>query len=424
MPKDKNLDNLLTFLNDSPTSWHAVDNVTKQLLSEGFSKIKENENWKLSPGKSYFVVRNGSLCAFQIPKKSPSKFRIVAVHTDSPGLKLKPNAEFTKDDMTFLGLEVYGGPLLSSWLNRDLGIAGRVVFTDKKGNLQKSLIKLEKCPVVIPQLAIHLDRQVNDKGLILDKQLHLAALASLSHEDNFLENLLKKELHFEKLLAHDLFLYPLEKASYIGYKNEMIASYRIDSLVSVHAATEALSHSKQASQDVINVVMLCDHEEIGSQTAHGADSPFFMHTLERITLALGMSREQYFQINSDSLCLSVDLAHAYLPNYSEKYEPQHQVFMGKGIAIKFNAQQKYASEASGAAEVANLCLRNNIPYQQFITRGDIPCGSTIGPIHASNSGITTVDIGCPQLSMHSSREITSTKDYLYMSSLLSSFFAS
>jgi len=412
---------LLHFLDHSPTAWHAVSNAKAHLKKLGFHELLEGNAWKLKLGGQYFVSRNGSsLCAFILPKKMPSHAIVLASHTDSPGYKLKPNAEFSKENMTLLGVEVYGGPLITSWLNRDLGIAGRVTYLDAHHQVQEALVRLDEHPVVLPQLAIHLDREVNDKGLLLNKQEQLAVLADVSEakKASFLAPLLKKAIGKSEILSSDLFLFPLEPASLIGGQKHLLASYRIDSLVSVHAILTALEQHKP-SNDRLKVALFLDHEEVGSNSAQGAASPFFNQIFERIAIQCGLNREELFQLQSKSLCLSVDLGHALHPNYKDRHDPQHTLLMGQGVVLKYNAQQKYASDARTAGQVIALCKKHKIPYQSFVNRGDIACGSTIGPVYAHVTGMATVDIGIPQLSMHSARELVDIKDYSSMVKLLS-----
>lgn len=417
---------LLHFLNSSPTAWHAVAHCASTLAKQGFHELKEADTWHIKPGGHYFVIRNGSsICAFIMPKNTPTHAHVIASHTDSPSFKLKPNAEFQKENMTMLGLEIYGSPLLASWLNRDLGIAGRVVYFDKKNHIHESLVTLKDHPVVIPQLAIHLDRNVNESGPVLNKQEHLAALAGLTKntksKEGFLQRALKKSLSIKELLSFDLFLYPLEQAKCIGEHHELISSYRIDSLASSHAGLHAITHSKKPSKSQINMLVLWDNEEIGSNSAQGAGSPFLSHIIERISSTQKLPREDFFRILSKSLCASVDLGHALHPNYSEKHEPRHQALLNHGILIKTNAQQRYASDAKSIATIMALCKKNEIPYQMYVSRGDIPCGTTVGPINANLTGMPTIDIGCAQLSMHSCREIMAADDHQSMIDLLNAF---
>lgn len=427
MKNTNNAQDLLSFLDRSPTAWHAVDLMTTQFKKEGFEKISESDPWNLKPGGRYVVTRNGSsLCAFVLPKKTPVRAHLVATHTDSPGFKLKPNAEFYKENMLMLGVEIYGGPLIASWLNRDLGIAGRIVYIDAKGQIKESLVRIDDSPVVLPQLAIHLDRQVNENGVILNKQDHLAVLAAVNDDKKgtYLEKKLKAQIHFKDLLGTDLFLFPLEKAAFVGDQQQMVASYRIDNLASVYAAFTAICESKNPDQDVLKVFIAQDNEEIGSNTSQGAGSPFVPHLLERILLSLGLGREEYFRLVKNSLCVSADLTHALHPNYKDKHEPHHQLLMEHGIVIKQNAQYRYASDARSVASIVHLCKKLKMPYQSFACRGDIPCGTTVGPIHAHVMGISTVDIGIAQLSMHSCRELAAVKDYIDLQKLLKAFFRS
>lgn len=414
---------LIKFLDASPTAWHAVATARQRLQQAGFIKLSEQNAWEIQPGQRYFVTRNGSsLCAFITPKSFPKRLRLLASHTDSPSLKLKPQPEIRKHRAILLGVEVYGSPLLTSWLNRDLGIAGRVLYNDSHGHIKESLVRLDRYPVIIPQLAIHLDREVNDKGLIINKQEHLNALVGLesSFKDNspLLESLLSEVIHFEQMIAHDLFLYPLEKGELIGYRDSLLSAYRIDSLASVHAALTALIEHADPLEDEMKMIIFWDNEEVGSHTAQGANSPFFSQILERILNGLEGTREDYFCLINRSTCISIDLAHALHPNYAEKHDPNHQPILGQGIVLKSNAQQRYATSARSSLPVKMAAALKQIPLQAFASRNDIPCGTTIGPIQASLSGMPTIDIGCSQLSMHSCRELMACQDHIDMCHLL------
>lgn len=418
---------LLRFFDESPTAWHAVDNCATELKKHGFQELKEDEPWSIKPSGRYFVTRNGSsICAFVTPKSTPKAIHLAASHADSPSLKLKPNAEFVVENMRMIGLEIYGGPIIASWLNRDLGIAGRILYNDTKNKTHEKLVALGDHPVVLPQLAIHLDRTVNENGPALHKQDHLAALVCLDDtkkKASYLERVLKKQFPLKELLAYDLFLYPLEQARLIGENQELVSSYRIDNLASVHASLGGLIESNQASKDLLKMIVVWDNEEIGSNTAQGASSPFIGQTIERITLALGLSRDDFFQLVARSLCVSVDLGHALHPNYKDKHEPRHLALLNKGVIIKTNAQNRYASDARSTAEIMALCRDHKIPFQKYVSRGDIPCGTTVGPIHAHVTGMPTIDIGISELSMHSCREIMGAKDHLALCELLKAFFS-
>jgi aspartyl aminopeptidase len=422
------MNDLLNFLEKAPTAWHAVAFIEDVLQKDGFIKLEERQSWSLTPGGRYFVIRdNSAITAFILPLNPPKSAYLLASHLDSPALKLKPMPEIRKQNMILFGVEVYGAPLFSSWLNRDLGIAGRVAFEDLNGKWQEKLVDMREHPLVIPQLAIHLDREVNEKGLILNKQEHLNALAALDEDlpsGSYFEKLLETQIEFKEILAHDLFLYPLDPPRRVGYQNQMISSYRIDSLASVHAALQAILKKRESNEDRINMVVFWNAEEIGSNTPQGAASPFISEVLERITLFYQYNREALFQLISRSFCVSIDLAHAMNPNYMEKHDSNHPVLLGKGVVLKNNAQHRYATDMRSARAAHTASKNAEVHLQNFVSRNDIPCGSTIGPIHAGSTGMLTVDIGCGQLSMHSARELMSCKDQESMVSLLNAFLDS
>lgn len=413
------LEDLKSFLDNSPTAWHAVNQMGNRLAQHDYTPLQEGEKWHLEKGKKYFVSRNGAFCVFHLPTKKVEKCLILAAHTDSPALKLKPKPEIVKDNLTLFSTEVYGGPLLTSWLNRDLAIAGKVVVSSKEGKVEEKLVLIDDAILCIPQLAIHLDREVNEKGLLLNKQEHLKAIVGLDlPKDKALETLLRRSLAFHTLLSFDLFLVPAEHARFIGSKGELIASYRIDNLISTHAALTAFGNSSESPETTLQIGVFWDHEEIGSKTYEGAHSTFLQDVTTRIFASYNTNEEERLIVKSRSLCLSLDMAHAFNPNYETKYESSHRPLLGKGITIKYNADNKYASSASTAAFVIKACGELNLPYQSFVTRSDMGCGSTVGPITAHLMGIKTVDIGCPQLSMHSIREVVSCQDYMDMCLLL------
>lgn len=416
------LTDLKAFLDASPTSWHAVKEIGNRLAMREFHPLNEEEKWHLELGKKYFVARGGALCAFSIPEMLPKEALILASHTDSPALKLKPMPAFQKANMTQFGVEVYGAPLLSSWLNRDLALAGRVVITNGSGIPEERLVYLDDALLFIPQLAIHLDREVNEKGLHLNKQEHLCPIVGLSDEFissmDVLEKLLRRHLSFHSLLSFELFLVPHEASRFLGFENEMLASYRIDNLAGVHASLSAIGMQEKPAQKALHMAFFWDNEEIGSRSKEGAASPFLSDMLQRIGYSLNIDAEELLLIKNRSLCVSIDMAHALNPNYPKKHEPHHIPLLGKGIVLKYNADQKYASNALSAAVIVHACRELNLPFQQYVCRSDIPCGSTVGPIVAQGTGINTVDIGCPQLSMHSIREVMAGQDYVDMVRLL------
>jgi len=403
------IDDLIVFIEKSPTAWHTTRSVAEKLTD--FTRLDEKSVWKLQKGRGYFVERNGSICAFVLPKSKPSHLTILGAHTDSPALKLKPNPTIQAHGFCQLGVEMYGGPLLSSWLNRDLGIAGRIVCKNSRGKIEEKLVFLTEAPLVIPQLPIHLDREVNEKGVILDKQEHLCPILSLDASQS-LEKLLKKDTP----LSFDLFLVPLEPPRRLGVKGEMLAAYRLDNLASSHAALSALISAKQSS--ALQMVFLWDAEEIGSDTAEGAASPFASDIFQRIQHFYNYSIDEWLALKASSLAISIDVAHAYNPNYPKKFDLHHLPLPGGGVVLKYHANKKYATDAKTAAPITLACHHLKLPYQSCASRSDLPSGSTIGPIFATKMGIPTVDIGSPLLSMHSIREVISCKDHEMLHTLL------
>lgn len=401
------LSSLLNFLNRSPTSFHAAANLVEAFLEKGFTKLNEGEAWTLERGKGYLIQREGSLIALRVPEGEMKGILALGAHTDSPGLKLKPKPEVVRENMLLLSSEVYGAPLLSSWLNRDLSLAGKVVFVDRNDKVHEALVWIERPLAIIPQLAIHLDRNVNEQGLILNKQEHLLALVGLK-ETSF-ESILQEKLPLKSLVSHDLFLIPFEEARAVG---EFIASARLDNLASCHAILEAFP----TPSEEIQAALFFDHEEIGSESERGASSPFFEQAMERVFYGLGKTREDYLRTLSEGLAVSVDLAHAAHPNYLDRHEAGHRLYFGQGVVVKWNAQLKYATSSRSFKRLAET----GQSLQHFVTKSDIPCGSTIGPLIASRTGMQTCDIGIPQLSMHSIRELIHKEDYLSLVKLLKS----
>lgn len=419
------LEDFQSFLGSSPTSWHAVQEMGNRLASLDFIPLDPKEKWHLELGKSYFVSHGGTLAAFSLPKQTPKRAAIVATHTDSPALKIKPLPEIQKDHMTLLGVEVYGAPILATWAGKELAIAGRVVVLNNEQQLEERTVFIDDAPLYIPYLAIHLDREVNEKGALFNKQEHLLAIATIEEDalkQNYLEMLLRRHFSFHTLLSFDLLLVPLEGARFIGNSGEMIASYRLDNLASTHAALVALAKANRSLKSTIQIGIFCDHEEIGSESEVGAESCFFPEILERIAHCLNINYEEQILLKKRSLCISADMAQGYNPIYPQKYDPNHKVFLGKGIAIKYNAGLRYVSSAPSSSKIIHLCQKHNLRYQLYVNRSDIVSGSTVGPIMAKKLGVDTVDMGCPQLSMHASRELMACQDYLDMCQLLTHFF--
>lgn len=358
------MQNFYQFVDESYTAYHAAKNIGKILEKKGFKEGLNN-------GSKFYITFDGAVAAFIKPKKI-KRLKMFHAHTDSPALKLKPNAEFHLENMSMLAVEVYGAPLLSSWTNRDLKIAGR----DGDGKL----IALKEL-ATLPQLAIHLDRDVNEKGLVLNLQSHLNLLTGIKS--------LPKG-------PYDLFAVSNEKVEVLG--QDLVQGPRLDNLASCYQILEAL----ETSSDSLITAFFFNHEEIGSSSHQGAESARFAHILERVV----GDRKEYLELLENAVAISIDVAHAVHPNYPEKHDPRHPVFLGKGIAVKWSAKQKYATDATGAKYFKN--------YQNYVSRNDIPSGSTVGPIQSTLLGVKTIDIGIPILSMHSIREIISLKDHLAM----------
>ncbi|HSX26094.1 MAG TPA: M18 family aminopeptidase [Chlamydiales bacterium] len=403
------LEDFVRFIHRSPTAYHTAREIANRLAEADFTPLTEQERWKLELGKGYFVMRQDVLvAAFRIPKKVPHFATVLASHTDSPALKIKPHPELSSHGIGQFGTEVYGGPLLHSWFDRDLAVAGRITV-QINGKCHSKVVYLDDYPLIIPQLAIHLDRSINEKGILVHKQDHLKAIFSINSKEKHFETWLKKHHPFDHLLGFDLFLVPTEKPTFLGFENELIASYRLDNLTSVYASLYAMVKSKTHS-DGIQMAIFWDNEEVGSTSYVGADSLFANQVLERICSQFKMDREDYYRLKSRSLCLSGDLAHGFHPNYADKYDPQNSPYLGKGVILKFNANQKYATTGPAAAPLVHLAAKEKIPLQQFASRSDIPSGSTVGPIMSANLGIPTVDLGIAGWAMHSTREVIAAKD--------------
>ena len=410
---------LISLIQNSPTPWHACRAAAVAFDLCGFQMLSETVPWKLRTGKKYVVTRNGSsLIAFAMPKKTPTSAHIAAAHLDSPALKLKPNGVEEKEGLALFHLEVYGAPILASWVGRDLFFAGRLFYREKNGHVANTLIALPELVVQIPHLAIHLDRQVNDTGLILQKEEHLIALGPSLGEKGF-QKLLEKKLPKEaELLYSELYAVPNESPDRIGMSSRWASSYRLDNMSCSGAILEAFIE-QEASDDILKMAVFWNHEEIGSQTQEGAGSSFFSDILQRITAS---TKQDYYCLKAASRTLSCDVAHAFNPNHQAKYDTLHRLHMGKGIAIKVNADQRYVTDPALVSQLLLICQKAKIPYQFFSSRNDIRSGSTVGPIHAALLGIPTVDIGIPLLGMHAAREVIDLGDYSQLIHLLKHFF--
>lgn len=427
---------LAAFIDASPSPYHAVATAADVLVAAGFHQLDETAAWRSVAGR-YFVVRGGSLVAWVVgPNASPqSGFRLIGAHTDSPNLRLKPRPDTGNVGYRQLGVEVYGGVLLNSWLDRDLGLSGRVALRNGTRSPEVRLVRIDRPLLRIPQLAIHLDRGVNENGLKLNPQTHLAPVWGLGPVDEGrFAQFIAKELGVaaDALLSWDLMTHDLTPSTLLGEHLELLSAPRIDNLLSCWAAIESLTacasavgdHGSTAAELPLHhvpVVCLFDHEEIGSESASGAASSLLPTILERISMTLDGAREDFHRGLAESLCISADGAHATHPNYPERHEPGHRVRLNAGPVIKINANVRYATDAVGAAHFKLACERAGVPWQEFVVRSDLPCGSTIGPITAARLGIPTVDVGVAQLAMHSARELCGSADPALFVSALTEF---
>ena len=406
---------LCAFVDASPTPFHAVAEVVRRLSLAGFSELSERDPFRLSPGDRRYVIRGGStIIAFVVGTEAPTDagFRIIGAHTDSPNLRIKPNADVSRHGYRQVGVEVYGGALYSTWMDRDLSIAGRVLV--RKGDAFESrTVDLAKPVCRVPNIAIHLNRSVNTDGLVLNAQKHLVPILGLGKEMDLRAALASAVGEpASSILGYDLMLYDVAPSTLGGVDEELVFAARLDNLGSCHAATSALLASPTTA--VTRVAVLYDHEECGSRSAVGAAGTALRDVLRRIvdaTLRDRMSMEQAFpRAIAASLLFSADMAHAVHPNYADQHEPQHLPQLNRGMVIKSNSNQSYATNGETAARFTMLCESAGYEPQRFVVRSDLPCGSTIGPITAAELGIQTVDIGAPMLSMHSCREMCGTLD--------------
>ena len=425
---------LLAFIDASPTPYHAVAEAARRLQASGFRECSERDLWSVEPGDRRWVVRHGgSLVAFQVGSESPVEggFRIVGAHTDSPNLRLKPCADTSSQGYRQLAVEPYGGLLLHTWLDRDLSLAGRVTLRDG-GSVRPVLVDFARPIARVPSLAIHLNRDLKEKGLQLNAQTHALPLVGLE-DSPVMAMLVATELRARKIadvgpdaiLAFDLMLYDVQPSAFVGADGAFITAPRLDNLASCHAAVSALLGSAGADLGrATRAVVLYDHEEVGSESAQGAGGNLLVETLERIVAAFkGGAAQGLARARARSRVVSADMAHAVHPNFADKHEPGHKPVLGRGPVIKSNVNQSYATDAVTAAEFNSLCAGADVVPQYFTSRNDQPCGSTIGPITAARTGIPTVDVGNPMLSMHSCREMAGTADVAPMIRVLQAFFA-
>ncbi len=403
-----------TFIDRSPTPFHAAREAASRLEFNGFTALDEADAWSLAPGDKRYVIRGGStLLAFVVGDEHPAKggFRMIGAHTDSPNLRVKPNADVSRSGYQQVGVEVYGGVLHTTWMDRDLSIAGRVIVRGESGPEAK-LVDLSRPVARVPNLAIHLNRGVNNDGLVLNAQKHLAPVVGLGKE-GALREMIAAALKVETsaLLGYDLSFYDTEHAAIGGVSDELLFTARLDNLASCHAATTALAAVAGEASASTRLIVLYDHEECGSRSAIGAAGTVLRDTLDRITDSLEKREPQARQrAMARSILISADMAHGIHPNYADQHEPNHAPVLGRGPVIKSNVNQSYATDGAGAAAFELFCEAAGFSPQKFVVRSDLPCGSTIGPITAAALGVRTVDVGAPMLSMHSCREMAGTLD--------------
>lgn len=425
---------LCAFIQASPTPFHAVAAMATLLEGAGYAQLEEDAVWQLQPQGRYYVVRNqSSVIAFQLDAaRLPDQgFRMVGAHTDSPCLKLKPQPDLVRHGYLQLGVEVYGGALLNPWFDRDLSLAGRVTYTDSNGALRNCLVDFKRPIAVIPSLAIHLDREVNQKRSINAQTDLPPVLLQVPEgaEPDTVRNLLLQQvkaqhpaLDIGSVADFELALYDVNPPALVGLHEEFIASARLDNLLSCFIALRSLLDSKGNG----NRLLVCtDHEEVGSATAAGASGPFLQATLQRIAeKVVGGSNENYQRLLQRSFLVSADNAHGLHPNFADKHDSKHGPLLNGGPVLKFNANQRYATNSESAALFRKVCTEVDVPVQSFVVRSDMGCGSTIGPLVATELGIRTVDIGVPTFAMHSIRELAGSQDTLWLATALTQYYTS
>jgi len=426
----KNATELLDFIHESPSPYHVVENTSKILENAGFKKIDLSEKWELTKGEKYYTTRNGSaVFAFITGTGDPSRngIRTICAHSDSPSFKIKPSPEMKVDDYYLkFNTEVYGGPILMSWLDRPLSMAGRVII-EGNGllNPESRLINFNRPMMIIPNLAIHLNRSVNE-GVELNKQTDVLPLTGIlkdgQQEKGFLKELLAREAGVEasKILDYDITLAEYSRGCIMGANNEFISSPRIDDLAMVYAGVQSLTKSSPAS--ATNMLCIFDNEEVGSQTKQGAGSPVFRNLFKRILRQLGQDEEAIQQTIYQSFMISADMAHSIHPNQPGKHDPILHPLINKGPVIKIHANQKYTTDGNSGAVFEKICSMAGVPCQRFVNRSDMAGGSTLGNVSTSQLDIRSVDVGNPMLAMHSARELAGVKDQEYMTRAFEKFY--
>jgi aspartyl aminopeptidase len=410
------------FLDQSPTPFHAVSTMSEMLAEAGFTALSEAEDWSLQQGGKYFVTRNGSsLIAFIVGTDGLTEtgIRMAGAHTDSPCLMVKPQPELLNNQYYQLGVEVYGGALLNPWFDRDLSIAGRLIYKDKNGQLKQKLVNFEDPIAMIPSLAIHLDREANS-GRTINAQTDIPPILMQAQEKQDFHQLLRDRFltQDEQVMDYELCFYDVQQAATLGLKEEFFASARLDNLLSCFVATKALIAAQTNSTSLI----VCnDHEEVGSVSSVGADGPFLESVVERLCENDSQANNKSRVLGS-SLLISCDNAHAVHPNFASKHDQGHSPLLNGGPVIKVNVKQRYATNGVTASLFKQMCEAVGVPVQTFVSRSDLGCGSTIGPMTSAKLGVPTLDVGIPQLAMHSCREVTGSADPQRLTAVLTHFF--
>ena len=415
---------MLQFIDESPTCFHVVDNLKKRLLQDGYTQLRESEEWKLSTGK-YFVTRNdSSIISFRIPKKDFKGFYMMASHSDSPSFKIKENPEMEAGGAYVkLNVEKYGGMLCAEWFDRPLSVAGRLIVRNKKKKIATKLVNVDRDLLMLPALAIHMNREANDGYKYNAQSDMLPIFGDADSKDKFFDVVADAAgVKREDILGHDLFLYNRVKPTVWGADGEFIASSRLDDQECVYTTFEGFMNAADSENVAVHCVF--DNEEVGSGTKQGAASTFLKDTLTRINDSIGRTNEQYFTAIANSFMVSADNAHAIHPNHLDKADPVNRPVMNKGIVIKYNANQKYTTDAVSAATFKLVCDEAGVPYQSFTNRSDMPGGSTLGNISTSQVAVNTVDIGLAQLAMHSPYESAGSKDPEYLARASKCFYES
>lgn len=419
---------LLNFIKQATSPFHVVESSASLLDEAGFTSLDITEKWSLEVGHSYYTIPFGTtLFAFTLPENMENtSFRIEASHTDHPCLRIKPIAELQEGDYLRLDTGVYGGPILNTWLDRPLSIAGKVTLkSDQLFRPNTKLIDMKRAILTIPNLAIHLNRDVN-KGIELNKQTDLIPLMGVAEQellqkDYFIQFLAKElDVNVEDILDFDLYIYNAESGDLLGMQEDFISSPRLDNLTSVYACVKGIIDAKQS--DSINVIALFDNEEIGSLTKQGADSNLMGLVLEKIYESFSLGRSAFNEAIMKSFLLSVDVGHCLHPNKPEKNDPVNKTLLNRGLVIKVDLNQKYAFDTEAIGVIQQICIADQIPYQKFINRSDIIGGSTLGAMVSSKLPMKTVDVGVPLLAMHSARELMGVKDQTALNQLMVSFF--